>query len=177
MLALVALLTGGFLVFSAQSLSVARRLRAFALVRTLGLPRGGIVAAVAVEGLVIGLVGAALGLARGYGLACGGAALVRRRSRRRLFRRRRRGVVFQPVAAAGFFALGLAAALLGSVLPARAAARAAPAAALKNAGDVLDPRAPVRVAARAGAARWPAASQRCCRRSAGCRCSASSAWR
>lgn len=41
MLALVALLTGGFLVFSAQSLSVARRLRAFALIRTLGLPGAG----------------------------------------------------------------------------------------------------------------------------------------
>ncbi len=69
MLALVALLTGGFLVFSAQSLSVARRLRAFALIRTLGLPRSGIVATVAVEGLVIGVIGSALGLAIGYALA------------------------------------------------------------------------------------------------------------
>ncbi|WP_375271078.1 FtsX-like permease family protein [Sphingomonas sp.] len=144
MLALVALLTGGFLVFSAQSLSVARRLRAFALIRTLGLPRGGIIAAVALEGAVIGVVGAALGLAAGYALA----ALALRWFGGDLgggyFASGSAAVVFQPVAAASFFLLGLAAAMLGSILPARAAARAAPAAALKNAGDLLDPRAPVR---------------------------------
>ncbi|MGI4878925.1 MAG: FtsX-like permease family protein, partial [Janthinobacterium lividum] len=149
MLALVALLTGGFLVYSAQSLSVVRRQRAFALLRTLGMPRGGVVAAVVVEGLAIGLVGAAAGLAAGYGLAWAalhwfggdlGAGYFGGTSAR---------VVFQPAAAAGFFGLGLLAACLGSALPARIAARAAPAAALKNTGDVLDPRRPV--------AWWPAA--------------------
>ncbi len=149
MLALVALLTGGFLVYSAQSLSVVRRQRAFALLRTLGMPRGGVIAAVVVEGLVIGLVGAAVGLLAGYGLAWAalhwfggdlGAGYFGGSSTR---------VVFQPWAASGFFLLGLLAALLGSALPARVAARAAPAAALKNAGDVLDPRRPV--------AWWPAA--------------------
>ncbi|SDA17520.1 FtsX-like permease family protein [Sphingomonas sp. NFR15] len=149
MLALVALLTGGFLVYSAQSLSVARRQRAFALLRTLGMPRGGVVAAVAVEGLAIGVVGAGAGLVTGYVMAWAalrwfggdlgagyfGGGVVR--------------LAFQPGAALGFFALGLAAAALGSAIPARLAARAAPAAALKNAGDVLDPRARV--------AWWPAA--------------------
>ena len=143
MLALVALLTGGFLVFSAQSLSVARRLRQFALLRTLGLPRRGVVAAVAVEGLLVGIVGAGVGLLAGYGLA----DVALRRFGGDLgagyFHGGAVGLRFQPWAAAGFFALGVAAAALGSVLPARVAARAAPAAALKNAGDVLDPRSPV----------------------------------
>ena len=143
MLALVALLTGGFLVFSAQSLSVARRLRAFALVRTLGLPRRGIVAAVALEGLIIGVFGAGIGLAFGYGMAAAALRLFGGDLGGGYFGSGAAHVVFQPLAAATFFALGLAAALLGSVLPARAASRAAPAAALKNAGDVLDPRAPV----------------------------------
>lgn len=143
MLALVALLTGGFLVFSAQSLSVARRLRAFALVRTLGLPRRGIIAAVALEGLIIGIVGAAMGLAFGYGMAAVALRLFGGDLGGGYFDAGAARVVFQPVAAGIFFALGLGAALLGSILPARAAARAAPAAALKNAGDVLDPRAPV----------------------------------
>lgn len=151
MLALVALLTGGFLVYSAQSLSVVRRQRAFALLRTLGMPRGGVVAAVVLEGLAIGLVGAAAGLAAGYALAWGalhwlggdlGAGYFGAGGSTR--------VPFQPLAALGFFALGLLAAVLGSAFPARAAARAAPAAALKNAGDVLDPRDPV--------AWWPAAA-------------------
>jgi putative ABC transport system permease protein len=143
MLALVALLTGGFLVFSAQSLSVARRLRAFALVRTLGLPRAGIVATVAAEGLVIGLVGASAGLAVGYALAWGALSLLGGDLGAGYFNGGGAHLVFAPWAAAGFFALGLVAAVGGSVVPARIAARAAPAAALRNTGDMIDPRASV----------------------------------
>ncbi|WP_279482876.1 FtsX-like permease family protein [Aureimonas sp. SK2] len=143
MLALVALLTGGFLVFSAQALSVARRLRTFALLRTLGLPRGGVVAAVTLEGLAIGLVGAALGLLLGYGLASLALRLLGGDLGAGYFEGGAARVVFQPAAAVAFFALGLLAALFGSALPARAASRAAPAASLKNAGDLVDPRARV----------------------------------
>ncbi|HEV7255269.1 MAG TPA: FtsX-like permease family protein [Mesorhizobium sp.] len=143
MLALVALLTGGFLVFSAQSLSVARRLRAFALVRTLGLPRGGIVALVALEGFFIGVLGALLGLALGYALAALAVAWFGGDLGAGYFRGGNVQVVFQPLAATVFFALGVLAATLGSVFPARAASRAAPAAALKNSGDLADPRRPV----------------------------------
>lgn len=148
MLALVALLTGGFLVYSAQSLSVARRQRAFALLRTLGMPRGGVVAAVVVEGVAIGILGAAAGLAAGYGLAWAALHWLGGDLGAGYFAGGRPRVVFQPAAAAGFLALGLLAAILGSAIPARAAARAASAAALKNAGDMLDPRRPV--------AWWPA---------------------
>ena len=150
MLALVALLTGGFLVYSAQSLSVVRRQRAFALLRTLGMPRGGVVTAVAAEGLAIGLIGSATGLAVGYGLAWAALHWFGGDLGAGYFAGSNSRVVFQPWAAAGFFALGLLAAILGSAIPARAAARAAPAAALKNAGDVLDPRHRV--------AWWPAAA-------------------
>ena len=151
MLALVALLTGGFLVYSAQSLSVVRRQRAFALVRTLGLSRAGVVGAVMAEGLVIGVIGAAAGLAAGHALASAalrwfggdlGAGYFRDGGAAHL--------VFLPGPALGFFALGVASAALGSALPGRAAARAQPAAALKNAGDLLDPRQPV--------AWWPMAA-------------------
>jgi len=150
MLALVALLTGGFLVYSAQSLSVARRQRAFALLRTLGMPRGGVVAAVVVEGLAIGIVGAVAGLGMGYGLAWAALHWFGGDLGAGYFNGGAARVVFQPVAAAGFFGLGLLAAVLGSAIPARAAARATPAAALKNAGDVLDPRRSVPW--------WPAAA-------------------
>jgi putative ABC transport system permease protein len=143
MLALVALLTGGFLVYSAQSLSVVRRQRAFALLRTLGMPRGGVVAAVVVEGVVIGLVGAAAGLAAGYGLAWAALHWFGGDLGAGYFGGATARVAFQPAAALGFFALGLLAAILGSALPARVASRAAPAAALKNAGDMRDPRQPV----------------------------------
>lgn len=143
MLALVALLTGGFLVFSAQSLSVVRRQRVFALLRTLGLPRGGVIAAVGAEGLAIGIIGAALGLALGLLLARGALALLGGDLGAGYFQGGVRRLSVAPLAVAAFFALGVATALAGSLLPARLAARAAPAAALKNAGDVIDPRAPV----------------------------------
>ncbi|WP_182083863.1 FtsX-like permease family protein [Aureimonas sp. ME7] len=143
MLALVALLTGGFLVFSAQSLSVARRLRAFALLRTLGLPRRGIVAAVTLEGLLIGILGAGAGLLVGYLLADAALRLFGGDLGAGYFEGAQTRVVWSWPAALAFFALGLLAAVLGSALPARAASRAAPAAALKNAGDMIDPRARV----------------------------------
>ena len=150
MLALVALLTGGFLVYSTQSLSVVRRQQAFALLRTLGMPRGGIIAAVAVEGLAIGLVGSGVGLMEGYGLAWAALRWLGGDLGAGYFGGAGGGVVFQPVAAVAFFGIGVAAAVAGSAIPARRAARAAPAAALKNAGDVLDPRQRV--------AWWPAAA-------------------
>ncbi len=150
MLALVALLTGGFLVYSAQSLAVVRRQRAFALLRTLGMPRGGVIAAVLVEGLVIGVVGSALGLLAGFGLAVCALRWFGGDLGAGYFHEGAVQVVFQPLAALGFFALGVLAAALGSALPGRMAARAAPAAALKNTGDVRDPRQPVPW--------WPAAA-------------------
>ena len=150
MLALVALLTGGFLAYSAQSLSVVRRARAFALLRTLGMPARTIIAAIVVEGVGIGLIGAAAGLAAGYALAWGALHLIGRDLGAGYFGGGSARIVFQPGAAIGFFALGLLAACLGSALPAMQAARAAPAAALKNAGDVHDPRRSV--------AWWPAAA-------------------
>jgi len=143
MLALVALLTGGFLVYSAQSLSVVRRQRAFALLRTLGMPRGAVIAAIVTEGVVIGIVGSAVGLLAGYWLAWGALRWFGGDLGAGYFGGGGVRMVFQPLAASGFFVLGLVAACLGSALPALAAARAAPAAALKNAGDVLDPRRPV----------------------------------
>ena len=143
MLALVALLTGGFLVYSAQSVSVVRRQRVFALVRTLGMPRSGVVGAVVLEGVVVGVAGAAIGLVGGYALAATALRFLGGDLGAGYFGAGGAGLVFQPGAAAGFFLLGLVAAVAGSALPARLAARAAPAAALKNAGDVLDPRRPV----------------------------------
>lgn len=140
MLALVALVTGGFLVFSAQSLSVAGRVRTFALLRTLGLPRAGVVTAVMVEGLAVGAIGSVAGLIGGRALAALaldrlggdlGAGVLRGAG----------GLSIAPVATAVFFVLGVAAAVAGSALPARAAARIPPAVALRNAGDPVAPAA------------------------------------
>ena len=141
MLALVALLTGAFLVYSTQSLAVTRRLQGFALLRTLGMQRSGIRALVAVEGVLTGVVGASIGIIGGYALAAGALRLIGPGLGGVAFGQVAPRLVAEPVAAIGFFALGIAAAVGGSIVPAMNGSRAAPAAALKNAGDPVDPRA------------------------------------
>jgi putative ABC transport system permease protein len=140
MLALVALLTGAFLVYSTQSLAVARRLQGFALMRTLGMQRSGIRALVAVEGALTGIVGASIGIVGGYALAAAALRLIGPGLGGVAFGEAAPRLVAEPVAAVGFFALGIAAAVGGSVVPAMHGSRAAPAAALKNVGDPADPR-------------------------------------
>ncbi|MFO1415659.1 MAG: FtsX-like permease family protein [Burkholderiales bacterium] len=133
-LALVALFTGGLLVFSTQALSIVRRRTQFALLRTLGLSRRRLTLMLVAEGAVIGVAGTAIGLAAGYALA----SLVLHVFGADLGAGFFRGVVptlaFDPAGAAVYAALGIGVAVMGSLVPAREAARARPAAALK-AGD------------------------------------------
>ncbi|WP_416907700.1 MAG: FtsX-like permease family protein [Polymorphobacter sp.] len=140
MLAMVALLTGGFLVFSAQSLSVARRVPQFALLRVLGMPRAGLRGQLLGEGLVLGLAGASLGVALGYALAAAVLGVLGGDLGGGYFSSGRARLSFEPWAAAGFAALGVAVALVSSWWPAEAAARAQPAVALKAGGEAGDPR-------------------------------------
>ncbi|MDM0036217.1 FtsX-like permease family protein [Variovorax sp. J22P271] len=68
-LALVALFTGAFLVFSVLALSVAKRAQQFALLGVLGLTPGERLRLVLAESLVLGLIGSAAGIALGTALA------------------------------------------------------------------------------------------------------------
>jgi putative ABC transport system permease protein len=139
MLALMALLSGGFLVYSAQSLSVARRRPHFALTRVLGVTRRALLLQVLIEGGAVGTVGALAGLGLGLILAKLALRLLGGDLGGGYFYGTQPELIFAPGAAAVFFVLGLAAALAGSFLPAREAARAQPAVALKNLGDAVDP--------------------------------------
>ncbi len=68
-LALVALFTGAFLVFSVLALSVAKRAQQFALLGVLGLAPRQRLRLVLVESLVLGLIGSVAGIALGTALA------------------------------------------------------------------------------------------------------------
>jgi putative ABC transport system permease protein len=138
MLALMALLTGAFLAFSAQALSVARRRSQFALLRVLGVQRRAILIQVLAEGAVVGGIGAIVGLGLGFALADVALRFLGGDLGGGYFYGTRPQLIFAPEAALGFLSLGVLAALLGSVLPARDAARALPAIALKDAGDAAD---------------------------------------
>ncbi|MGZ8290031.1 MAG: FtsX-like permease family protein [Telluria sp.] len=134
-LALVALFTGAFLVFSTQALAVVRRRGQFALLRVLGLERGQLLRQVLLEGASLGMIGSLLGIAGGYGLAAAALHFFGGDLGAGYFAGVRPSVQFAPVAAAVFFVLGFGVALLGCLAPAWEAARAAPAAALKSGAD------------------------------------------
>ncbi|SFC78849.1 FtsX-like permease family protein [Massilia yuzhufengensis] len=134
-LALVALFTGAFLVFSTQALSVMRRRSQFALLRVLGLERGQLLRQVLLEGASLGVLGALLGVAGGYALAAAALYFFGGDLGAGYFPGIRPQVQFTPVAAAVFFTLGLGVALLGCLAPALEAARARPAVAIKSGAD------------------------------------------
>ncbi len=133
-LAMVALFTGGFLVFSAQALEVARRRGEHALLRVLGATRGEISRLVLAEAALVGAAGSVAGLALGYAFA----AIAVRASGGDLGAGLFRGVVPELDPSPGWAFLyvlaGIAVCLGGALLPARDAARVPPARALK-AGD------------------------------------------
>lgn len=137
MLAAIALLTGGFLVFSAQALSVVRRRTEFAFLRALGLSRRSLFSWLLAEGAAVGLIGGVLGVILGHGLAWGALALLGGDLGAGYFSGLKPELVFQPQAAAVYVLLGLLAGLAGAWLPAREAATVSPAQALK-AGDEAD---------------------------------------
>ncbi|MBG6222999.1 MULTISPECIES: FtsX-like permease family protein [unclassified Janthinobacterium] len=134
-LALVALFTGAFLVFSTQALSVIRRRAQFALLRVLGMERGQLLRQVLLEGASLGIVGAGLGIAGGYGLAAVALRFFGGDLGAGYFAGVQPQVQFTPVAALVYFSLGLGVALLGCAAPALEAARAAPAIALKSGSE------------------------------------------
>jgi putative ABC transport system permease protein len=134
-LALVALFTGAFLVFSTQALSVLRRRSQLALLRVLGLTRGQLLTQILLEGAAVGVAGSLLGLAAGYGMAAAALRLFGGDLGGGYFPGVQPVARFAPGAALLFFAAGIAVALLGCAAPAWEAARARPAQALKSGAE------------------------------------------
>jgi putative ABC transport system permease protein len=130
-LALVALFTGAFLVFSTQALSVIRRRQQFALLRVMGVTRSQLLAQVLTEGALLGVAGSLLGLLLGYAMAAAALSAFGGDLGGGYFPGVQPRVQFQPVAALVFFLAGSGISLLGSASPAWEAARARPAPALK----------------------------------------------
>jgi putative ABC transport system permease protein len=135
MLAMVALFTGTFLVFSAQALSVLRRRHQFALLRVLGLTRRQLLGQILWEGATLGAVGSLLGLALGYATAATALHYFGGDLGGGFFPGVKPTVHFDPLEATAFFVLGLSITLMGSAAPAWEAATANPAPALKSGSE------------------------------------------
>jgi putative ABC transport system permease protein len=67
--AFIALLVGSFLIFNTFSITVAQRVTEFGMLRTLGASRRQILSSVLAEALVIGAIGAVLGIGGGFVIA------------------------------------------------------------------------------------------------------------
>jgi putative ABC transport system permease protein len=140
-LALVALFTGGFLVFSLQVQATLTRRAQFAWLRAAGLERAQLKRLLIAEAVAIGAVGSLLGLFAGAAIARAALAALGGDLGGGYFSSTDPVPGFPLLTAAGFGALGILAAVAGSYLPVREAAHAPPAAAL-HAGaeeDVLRP--------------------------------------
>ena len=137
-LALVALFTGGFLVFSVLTLSVSRRAPQFALLGVLGLTGTERLQLVLLEATVLGAIGSALGLVLGGGLAALALAWLGGDLGGGYFAGVNAALLWSPGAALVFASLGMLTALTGAWQPARAAQRLGAAQALKGLGAAAD---------------------------------------
>ena len=143
-LALVALFTGAFLVFSVLSLSVAKRAQQFALLGVLGLTGRERLQLVLIESLALGGVGSLAGLLLGSGLAALALRLLGGDLGGGYFSGVAPTLQWSTGAALAYGTLGVAAAGVGGWWPARAAQKLPPAQTLKGLG----------LATGAGAGRW-----------------------
>ncbi len=134
-LALVALFTGGFLVFSILSLSVVKRLPQLALLGVLGLTARERQTLVLLESALLGVAGSVAGVALGTGLAALALRLLAGDLGGAYFPGVTPSLHFSVPAAIVYGLLGVVAAMAGGWLPARMAQRIAPAQALKGLGD------------------------------------------
>ncbi|TMH12183.1 MAG: FtsX-like permease family protein [Betaproteobacteria bacterium] len=134
-LALVALFTGAFLVFSILSLSVAKRQGQLALLGVLGLSARERLTLVLAESAILGLVGSVLGLALGTALASLGLRVLAGDLGGGYFPGVAPSLQFHAGAAIVYGLLGVGAAVIGGWLPARSAQHLAPAQALKGLGS------------------------------------------
>jgi putative ABC transport system permease protein len=134
MLALVALWTGAFLVFSTQSLSVLRRRSSLALLRALGVTRGQLQRALIGEGAALGIVGSFIGVILGLAFAAAILRLLTGDLGNGQLRAVGASMSASTLPMFAFFVIGTAVASIGAWVAARAASRQSPARSLKG-GD------------------------------------------
>ncbi len=134
MLALVALWTGAFLVFSTQSLSVLRRRRSLALLRALGVTRGQLQRALIGEGAALGVTGSFFGVVLGLGVAAVILRFLAGDLGNSQLHASWESMRAAPLPMLVFFIIGTLVACIGAWLPARTSSLQPPARALKG-GD------------------------------------------
>ncbi|WAZ20083.1 ABC transporter permease [Streptomyces cinnabarinus] len=141
----VAVLVGVFLIVNTFSMLIAQRTRELGLLRALGADRRQVRRSVLLEALLLGLVGASLGLATGIGLAIGLIELMGLLG----MNIRSADMVIGWATPVSAYAVGLGVTFVAAYLPARRAATVSPMAALADA-EIAGVGKPLRVRAVVG---------------------------
>ena len=131
-LSLVALFTGAFLVFSVQSLAVAKRIPQLALLGVLGMDARQRRALIWIDSLAVGVLGGLAGLALGTGLAAAALRALGGDLGSGTLGGSAPALQWSGLAALAYGGLGIASAFAGGWWPARAAQGIAPAQSLKG---------------------------------------------
>lgn len=125
--ALIALVVGAFSIYNTFAIVVAQRTRDAALLRALGASRRQVIGSTLIEAGVVGLVGAALGLLAGIGLAAGMTALFTG-----FTGMGSTSLVISAVTVGAALGVGVGVTVVAALLPARRASRVPPVAALRE---------------------------------------------
>ncbi|MEQ1802444.1 MAG: FtsX-like permease family protein [Gammaproteobacteria bacterium] len=140
-LALVALFTGSFLVFSLQVQATLARRPQLAYLRAAGVTAGNLQWLLVAEAATIGIIGSALGIVLGVAIARGVLGALGGDLGGGYFGSFKPGLLLPAATTAGYATLGVFAAIAGGLVPAREAARAPIAPALRSGAeeDALQP--------------------------------------
>ena len=136
-LALVALFTGIFLVFATQFLATLQRRPQLALLRVLGMTKNQVLLQILKESSLLGLLGAILGIALGYGFAITALHFLGGDLGAGFFPDIRPSIQFDAWLTLIFLILGIGVTLMASIIPAWEAANAHPAHALKSGSETF----------------------------------------
>ena len=130
---LIALLVGMFIIFNTFSISVNQRWKEIGVLRAVGVERRNVQRMFLGEAAVMGMIGSALGILLGFGLAVG-VEFVMSQIASQLFAlvSTRQAPVFRPDFALLSFMLGVGASIVAAWMPSRAASQLNPAMALHN---------------------------------------------
>jgi putative ABC transport system permease protein len=138
-MSLLALLVGVFLIFSAVSFAVVQRRRLIGVLRALGATRARVLAMILTEALMLGIVGAALGLVLGMFIGRELVALVSRTINDLYFVVAVNDVIIPGLAIAKAVGAGIGVALFAAAVPAIEVANSAPSLGLRR--SVIEARA------------------------------------
>jgi putative ABC transport system permease protein len=130
----IAVFVGGFLIFNTFSITVAQRVREFAMLRTLGASARQVLTAVLVEALLIGLLASALGIAGGFGFV----ELIKALFDAFGFTLPVTDLQLEPQTVGIAVAVGVGATLVAALVPALRATHVAPLEALRESGGSLE---------------------------------------